>query len=61
MACPHPAARSNTYDILSWKLGFTFAGGNFTWGPSDADVTWQGASVSWGGPTCNLANMNGIC
>ncbi|KAI7836597.1 hypothetical protein COHA_009555 [Chlorella ohadii] len=33
---------NNTYDILNWRLDFTFAGGNFTWGPSDGDVTWQG-------------------
>lgn len=48
---------SNTYDILNWRLDFTFAGGNFTWGPSDGDVTWQGMAVSGR----SLASRTGSC
>lgn len=43
-----PPPRSNTYDLLNWRLSFSIlGGGNFTWGPSDVDVTWSGTKVSW--------------
>lgn len=37
----------NAYDLLNWKLSFSYlGGGNFTWGPSDVDITWTGTHVS---------------
>ena len=37
---------SNNYTVLSWRLTFDIVGGgNFTWGPSDVDLTWSGSEL----------------
>ena len=37
---------SNSYAVLSWELAFKVEGaGNFTWGPSDVDLTWSAGGV----------------
>ncbi|KAL4419835.1 hypothetical protein ABPG75_006933 [Micractinium tetrahymenae] len=37
----------NPYAILSWELAFKVEGtGNFTWGPSDVDITWSAGGVA---------------
>ncbi|KAL4435412.1 hypothetical protein ABPG77_006174 [Micractinium sp. CCAP 211/92] len=37
---------SNNYSILSWEMAFKVAGtDNFTWGPSDVDLTWSAGGV----------------
>lgn len=38
---------SNPFPILSWELSFKVAGtDNFTWGPSDVDLTWSAGGVA---------------